>query len=75
MKVPKHIKEAIMKCADFNSKANKYEKEVHNWLEENELTEETALDAIRNMDDSFIDCCQVGYCPEHFIKQLEELED
>ena len=75
MTLQKHIKEAIMKCADFNSKANKYEKEVHNWLKENELTETTAVDCIHNMDDSFIDSCIIAYDPEHFIKELEELED
>lgn len=75
MKVPEDIKEAIMKCADFNSKANRYEKEVHKWLEENELTGITAVDCMRNMDGSFIDSCIIAYNPEEFIKELEELED
>ena len=37
------------------------------------LTEETANNPTRNMEDSFIDCCKLGYAPEDFIEILEEL--
>lgn len=75
MKIPKKIQEAIVKCANYNSKATFYERIVHNWLEKHKLTEETCTHVIRNMDDSFIDSCQQSYDPYSFIKQLEELED
>ena len=73
MEVPKRIKEAIMQCAQYNYTANLYEKKIHEWLEKNKLTEETAEDIDKNMDDTFIDCCIMGYNPEGFIKTLEEL--
>lgn len=73
MKIPKRIKEAILKYAKYSYKANICEKEIHEWLEKNKLTEETAEDVNKNMDDRFIDCCIMGYNPQGFIEILEEL--
>lgn len=73
MKVPNDIKKAIKKCAEAESKANFYERIIMKWLEDMKLTEETANNPTRNMEDSFIDCCKLGYAPEYFIEILEEL--
>lgn len=75
MKVPQKIRTAIKKCADYNSKATKYERIIVKWLQNNNLTEETASNVMRNMEDSFIDCCQLAYNPEEFIKILEEIKE
>jgi len=73
MKVPKKIQEAIMKCANYNDKAKNYEQIIVKWLEKNKLTYETCEDITKDMDDSFIDSCQLAYNPEGFIKKLEDL--
>ena len=73
MKVPKYIKEAIERCSYFNQIANKYQIQIYKWLENKKLTEETAEEVIRNMEDAFIDNCLMTYNPENFIKRLEEL--
>lgn len=75
MKVNENIKKAIRNCAKYNAKAAQEEKIIYKWLEQHRLTEETAIDVLRNMDDSFIDCCQTEYNPESFIRTLEELEE
>lgn len=62
-----------MKCAEYSSLASKYKKEVHDWLEKNNLTEETCKDIKNNMDDTFIDCCIMTNNPEYFIKRIEDI--
>lgn len=73
MKIPKKIKDAIYKCAEYYTKANFQEKEIREWLEKNKLTEDTAEDINENMDDTFIDCCILSNNPQRFIERLEEL--
>ncbi len=49
---------------------------MRNWLDKNNLSDETALNTERNMTDSFIDSCCYGIDNGiEFIKQLEELEE
>lgn len=73
MRVPKRIKELIYTCAECNYAENLCEKEIHKWLKKNNLTEETAQDVCKNMDDCFIDSCILGYDAQGFIERLEEL--
>lgn len=73
MKVPGYIRKAITECAKLNEQANFREKEIIEWMQKNKITEETAADATRNMDDSFIDCCQITNNAEIFIKLIEGL--
>ncbi len=73
MQVPKKIREAIIKCANYNNKAKCYEQIILDWLTNNKLTQETCEDITKDMEDSFIDFCQLTYNPEKFIKRLEEL--
>ena len=74
MKVPGYIKEAIYKCADYNNKAKEYENIAIKWFEKKHLTEETAKDISRVIDDTFIDCCQLGFNPQLVIEVLENME-
>lgn len=73
-KVPEKIKRAIFECAEFNEQAKFREKEIIKWMKTMKITGETASNPIRNMDDSFIDCCQVSNNPEEFIEIIENLE-
>lgn len=75
MQVPKRIKEAIIKCANYNNKANHYENIIYKWLQKNKLTEETASHVTRNMNDSLIDLCKLGCNPYGFIEILENLRE
>ena len=74
MKVPENIKKAIRDCAKFNDEAKMNEKIVIEWLIKMKLTEETCQDINRNMDDAFIDFCQLTNNPNEFIKNLENLK-
>lgn len=73
MKVPKHIKEAIKKCAHHNNIANKNEKIVREWLDKNKLSEETCENIQHDMTDSFIDSCIYKDNSNYFIEKLESL--
>lgn len=74
MKVPKKIKEAILKCSKYNAKAAMYENIVRDWLDENNLSDETYIDIEKNMTDNFIDTCTyMNDNGEEFIKELEKL--
>lgn len=74
IKIPERIKKAIYECAEFNEQAKIREKEIIKWMERMKITEETATDVTRNMDDSFIDCCQITNNPEEFIEIVENLD-
>lgn len=74
MKIPNYIKYAIIRCADLNSKAKKYENQILKWMTKNNLTETTYKDLNNLMDDSFIDNCIITNNPASFINILEELE-
>lgn len=73
MKVPKYIKEAIVKSAKYNEKANSEERIIYKWLEKNKLTEDTCDCPIHSMEDYFIDCCQLTNRPSEFISNLEDI--
>ena len=73
MKIPEKIKKAIYECAEFNEQAKFCEREIVKWMETMKITEETASHFTRNMDDSFIDCCQMSNNPEKFIEIIENL--
>ena len=75
MKVPKYIKQSIIKCANYNEKSNIEERKIYKWLTKNKLTEDTCGDnLLHSMDDPFIDWCQLSNFPERFIEKLENLE-
>lgn len=68
MKVPKYIKDAIIRTAKANYVANKNDKIVLDWIQNKNIYEEVI--------DSYIDCCEYGVnVPEAFINILEGLED
>lgn len=73
MKVPEKIKRAIYECAEFNEQAKFREREIIKWMETMKITEETASHPTRNMDDCFIDCCQMSNIPQKFVEELENL--
>lgn len=73
IKVPEKIKKAIYECAEFNEQARFREREIVKWMEEMKITEETASHPTRNMDDSFIDYCQITNNPQDFIDEVENL--
>ena len=73
MKVPETIKRAIYECAESNEQAKIREREIIKWMEVMKITEETASDVTRNMDDAFIDYCQMTNNPQEFIEVLENL--
>ena len=60
MKVPKYIKNAILRCSYYNSKAKKYELQIYNWLDKNKLSDDTCDDYDMSVSDSFIDLCLYG---------------
>lgn len=75
MKVPKYIKKAIIKTGEANAIAFKNSEIVRNWLEKNNLTEDTAKSPVMNMEDNFIDCCEYGNNnTSEFIEILENLK-
>ncbi len=73
MKIPENIKKAIYECAEFNEQAKFREREIIAWMETMKITEETASHPTRNMDDSFIDYCQMTNNPQDFIEEVENL--
>lgn len=73
IKVPEKIKKAIYECAEFNEQAKFCELKIVKWMETMKITEETASNPIRNMDDVFIDCCQMNNNPQSFIDEIENL--
>ena len=74
MKVPDNIKKAIKECAEANNKAKYNERVIIGWLEDMKLTEDTCTNIERDMEDAFIDYCQMSYAPEEFIEVLENLD-
>lgn len=71
MKVPKYIKNAILKCSYYNSKAKKYELQIYNWLDKNKLSDDTGM----SVTDSFIDWCLYGEDNgDLFIDLLERIK-
>ncbi len=73
MKIPENIKKAIYECAEFNEQAKFREREIIAWMETMKITEETASHPTRNMDDIFIDYCQMTNNPQDFIEEVENL--
>lgn len=73
IKIPENIKKAIYECAEFNEQAKFREIEIVKYMETMKMTEETASCVERNLDDVFIDCCQMTNNPEEFIEIIENL--
>ncbi len=73
IKIPEKIKIAIYECAEFNEQAKLREREIAKWMKEMKITEETATHPTRDMDDSFIDYCQMTNNPQSFIDEVENL--
>lgn len=73
MKIPENIKKAIRNCSKFNEQEKFCEKEIIKYMETMKITEETASCSERNLDDVFIDCCQMTNNPEKFIEIIENL--
>lgn len=66
MKVPKSIKNSIIKSADYYSKANSHNKKIRDWIIKNNFNNDSVLDML-------IDSTQLGYAPIEFIKNLENI--
>ncbi len=73
MVVPEKIKKAIYECAEFNEQAKFREREITKWMESMKITDETATCVEQDMEDGFIDYCQITNNPEKFIEELENL--
>ena len=73
IKVPENIKKAIRDCAEAENKAKLNKGIIYRWLELMKLTEETCSDKSRNMEDAFIDYCEMSCNPDEFIEVIENL--
>ncbi|RFB28719.1 hypothetical protein [Brevibacillus sp. VP] len=64
MKVPKYIREAIIKNAKANEVAMQTDRIVRDWLEKKKIYNDSVIDM-------YIDNCDIGNDPDGFIKFLE----
>lgn len=74
MEIPLYLKKDIKKYAELNEQARFLEREVIAWMQKNKIIEETAIDVTRDMNDLFIDWCQMTNNADAFIKVIEGLE-
>ncbi|PPB12886.1 hypothetical protein [Brevibacillus laterosporus] len=64
MKVPKYIREAIIKNAKANEVAMQTDRIIRDWLGKKKIYNESVIDM-------YIDSCNIGNDPDGFIKLLE----
>lgn len=75
MKVPKYIKEAILKAGKYFALAHKYNNIARDWLVENNLIDENKGDGDNGFDlDEYIDLVEYGGGGQTIIENLENLE-
>ncbi|MED1665713.1 hypothetical protein [Brevibacillus laterosporus] len=65
MKVPKYIREAIIKNAKANEVANQTDRIIRDWLVKNKILNDHVIDI-------YLDNCDNTNVPENFIELLEE---
>jgi hypothetical protein len=66
MKVPKYIKDSIIKSAKHNAIAKEHNEKVRQWLEDNGIYEET--------EDYLIDSIEMNNFPNSLINLIEKDE-
>jgi hypothetical protein len=65
VKVPKYIKEAIIKNTQASQIANETDRVIREWFLKNKINNDSVIDA-------YIDSCNYGNQPEDFIEFLEQ---
>lgn len=73
LEIPLYLKKDIKKYGELNEQARFLEREVIAWMQKNKIIEETAIDVTRDMNDLFIDWCQMTNNVDAFIKVIEGL--
>lgn len=75
MKVPKYVKEAILKAGKYFALAHKYNNIARDWLANNDLIDEDRGNGKNGFDlDAYIDLVEYGGGGQTIIEDLEKLE-
>ena len=75
MNIPKHIRKAILECAEAFETAREKDELIRNWMEKRGLVDEDFNDLVEylNTTDNFIDSVELTNNPDKFIHYLEHL--